>query len=247
MKSIKKYMTLILTLIILVTAFSSCTDDNTGSLNEISSGSVAESNDANTSTTNSQSGESENTSSEGSDHSHDSNVAFVLDVKAVPSESEAGVVNAVITLSHTHHELIAVQFHLAFSSSIVDGVYKTHEELKKIMTVVPTYNSTFGVPFPSFEQICLYNKASSIYECMFVDLLSYPDAEEGQEIDGIKSGEDFVITIPFKVNSDSKVGDKVTFELLEGTVSGTQAKAFSGVKGTGNSASYTLTEKDIVK
>ena len=216
----------------------SCSEDTSGSMNETStSGNQSSASNAG----NSESG------SQSNGHNHNENVDFVFDVTAVPSETEKGIINAVITLSHIHCDLSAVQFKLTFTSNTAEAIYKTNDEMKNSMTVVPTYKTTVGVDVPSFEQICTYNESKSLYECMFVDLLSYPMAEENQTIKPITKAGDLVITIPFKVKSDASVGSVIAFDFIEGSVSGTKTSTFTGAVGAGNGASYTLTEKDLAK
>ena len=180
-------------------------------------------------------------------HSHDSNSMFILDMVAVPSETEAGIINAVITVNHLHCSLMGVEFFLTYSSNTVEGVYTTNDEMAKTMTTVPMYDSNAGVKLPRFEQICTYKKASSVYECRYVDLLSYPGAVSGTKCEGLTAEGQLVITIPFKVNSDAKVGDIVKFDYIKNSIKGTELNNISSVSGSGYSVSYTLTENDIAK
>ncbi len=247
MKNSKSIISVLFCLIISL-CFVSCTGETSGTMSENTTSSVSTETSAdNSSNTTSETVSEVTSEEEASDsHNHDANTSFVLNLEAVPSETEPGIINAVITLSHVHTEIVGVQFKLTYTSNTVEGVYTTNEDMVKTMTVVPTYETTFGVPAPRYEQICRYNKASSLYECMYVDMLSYPSSVAGQKFSGLKNDGELVITIPFKVNSDASVGNVVAFDFVKGSISGTSA-AFEGVGGDGNSASYTLTEKDIVK
>ena len=234
--------------LILCTGLASCKEETSGSMenansstSEVVSGVVSE--NASNENSVSDSASKEETSDS---HNHDSNVDFVLDLKAVPSETEKGVINAVITLSHVHTELIAVQFQLTFSSNTVQGIYTTNDDMVKTMTVVPMYKTTAGIEAPRYEQICNFDKSKSMYSCMYVDLLQYPLAEEGQKFSGMKNEGELVITIPFKVNDDASVGNVVAFNFMEGSITGT-SNAFTGTKGSGNNATYTLTVNDLAK
>ncbi len=180
-------------------------------------------------------------------HSHDSNSMFILDMVAVPSEKNPGIINAVITVNHLHCSLMGVEFFLTYSSNTVEGVYTSNDEMAKTMTTVPMYDSTAGVKLPRFEQICTYKKASSIYECRYVDLLAYPGAVSGTKCEGLTEEGQLVITIPFKVNPNAKAGDIVKFDYIQNSIKGTELETISSVSGSGYSVSYTLTEKDITK
>ncbi len=234
--------------LLLCLSLASCKEESSGSMentnssaSEVVSGVVSENASNDNSVSDSVSKEETSDS-----NNHDSNVDFVLDLKAVPSETEKGVINAVITLSHVHTELLAVQFQLTFSSNTVHEIYTTNDEMVKTMTVVPMYKTTAGIEAPRYEQICTFDKSKSLYSCMYVDLLQYPLVEEGQKFSGMKNEGELVITIPFKVNDDASVGNVVAFDFMEGSVTGTSS-AFSGTKGSGNSATYTLTENDLAK
>ncbi len=180
-------------------------------------------------------------STDSDDHSHD----FSLSVEAIPSETEPGIINAVITLDHIHTPLIGIEFQISYSSNTVEGVYTETEDMGKFMTVVPTYTTTLGVDAPRFEQICKYERASSLYKCIFVDLLSYPSAASGQTLPPVSNPGEIVITIPFKVNHDATAGKTVTFTLMEDTVKGTSAE-LKGIVGDGASVTYVLKDSDIV-
>ncbi len=237
MKKTKIILSLILSLIIFF-SFASCSDDTSGSMAEMSNGSNNSQNEIS----------SASSSSPDIDKPDiDKNADFVLLLSAVPSETEAGVINAVITLSNIKNELSAIQFSLEYSSNVVEGIYTTNDEMSKTMTVVPMYKTKFDVSVPRFEQICVYNKASSRYDCMYVDLLSYPQAADGQTFKGMINDGEMVITIPFKVKSDASVGNIVKFNFVSESVKGTKTETFSGAVGSGNNTSYTLTDKDIAK
>ncbi len=237
MKKIKTLIALALITSAILT-FSACSNSNNNTKGEIeteSSDTLTESSKTENSVVSSDNG-----------HSHDANSMFILDMVAVPSETEPGIINAVITVNHLHCGLMGVEFFLTYSSNTVEGVYTTNDEMAKSMTTVPTYDSTSGVKLPRFEQICTYKKASSIYECRYVDLLAYPGAVSGTKCEGLTKDGQLVITIPFKVNSDAKVGDIVKFDYINNSIKGTDLINISSVSGFGYSVTYTLTEKDIV-
>lgn len=235
MKKTKALISLMLTLLISL-CFTACDGS--------SSGSMAEESKAISEAVSSATSEEDSTVSQ---PEYNKKAGFILDLKAVPSETEAGIVNAVITLTNLKCDLSAIQFELTYSSNTVEAVYTTNDEMIKTMTVVPMYETTQGVSLSRFEQICVLNKSTSTYRCMYVDLLSYPGAKEGQTFTGMKNDGEMVITIPFKVNADASAGNNVVFELLDGTVKGTESVVLESVVGDGGSATYTLVEKDIVK
>ncbi len=236
--------------LIVCASLTACKEETSGSMEETNSSAaeavseVVSENVSEDSSTDDPASKEEETSNK---HDHESNVDFLLDLKAIPSETEKGVIDAVITLSHLHAELLAVQFQLTFSSNTVQGIYTTNDEMAKTMTVVPMYKTTMGEEAPRYEQICTYNKAQSLYSCMYVDLLQYPMAEDGQTYVGMKNEGELVITIPFKVNDDATAGSVVAFDFIQGSVTGTKDKTFTGAIGSGNSATYTLTENDLAK
>ncbi len=240
MKKTKKAL-LILISLVLCLSIASCSDENGGTMSETTSSTDSV---VSTDASNVSNSEESNASDE---HNHNKNADFVLHLEAIPSETEPGIINAVITLSHIKQETSAIQFDLSFTSNTVEGVYTTNDEMAKTMTVVPMYKTTAGTTASRYEQICVLNKASSYYRCMYVDLISYPSAEEGQTFTGMKDDGEMVITIPFKVNSDASVGSVVKFEFLKDSITGTKTEGLTSITGDGTSATYTLSEKDIVK
>lgn len=239
MKKTKTLIALLLSVMICLSLVS-CTKDSEGSMADTSKNS-----ESTQSASESASSTEENTSK--NDHDHDANADFVLHVTAEPSKTEAGVINAIITLSHVKEEISAIQFDLTYTSNTVEGIYTTNDEMAQTMTTVPMYEMTTGVSAPRFEQICVYKKDSSIYRCMYVDLLSYPSAKEGQTFTGMKNDGEMVITIPFKINSNASAGNVVKFDFVSGSVKGTKTENLVGAVGDGTSFVYTITDSDIAK
>lgn len=240
MKKTKTLITLLLSVMICLSLVS-CSNEESGSMADASqSSSTSEASQSEHSTPDS-------TDTSTNEHEHDANADFVLHVTAEPSKTEAGVINAIITLSHIKEEISAIQFDLTYTSNTVEGIYTTNDEMAKTMTTVPMYEMTTGVSAPRFEQICVYKKDSSIYRCMYVDLLSYPSAKEGQTFTGMKNDGEMVITIPFKINSNASAGNIVKFDFISGSVKGTKTENLVGAVGEGTSFVYTITENDLAK
>ena len=239
MKKTNTLITLLLSVMICLSLVS-CSNEESGSMADASKNS-----ESTQSASESASSTEENTSK--NEHEHDANADFVLHVTAEPSKTEAGVINAIITLSHIKEEISAIQFDLTYTSNTVEGIYTTNDEMAQTMTTVPMYEMTTGVSAPRFEQICVYKKDSSIYRCMYVDLLSYPSAKEGQTFTGMKNDGEMVITIPFKINSNASAGNIVKFDFISGSVKGTKTENLVGAVGEGTSFVYTITENDLAK
>jgi hypothetical protein len=241
MKKTKVLISAILSLVISLCLVSCSGDKTETSSQESQASETVSTNTESTASTD------ENTTSEESDYVIDENADFVLKLEAIPSETEPGIINAVFTLTNIKEELSAIQFEFTYSSNTVEAVYTNNDEMEKTMTVVPMYETTLGGPAPRFEQICFFDKSKSYYRCMYVDLLSYPAATDGQTFTGMTKDGEMVITIPFKVNADASVGNVVKFDFVKDSISGTKTQGLIDAKGDGASVSYTLAEKDIVK
>lgn len=164
---------------------------------------------------------------------------YALDVTASVNPNDSSIIDVVITAKNFKQELLAVEFLLNFDSTKVEGVLTQYEEMDAFMTTVPTYIFSYGsvvTILPSFEQICYYDAENSRYEMRFCDLLTYPMAQPGQNINCLSSDGELVITVPFKILDGVKPGTEIEFSVTQVKGTTNSKDGLNSVPGLGDSA-----------
>ena len=166
---------------------------------------------------------------------------FSLGMSAAVNADDSSIIDVTVTVKDIQEQLDAVEFLLKFDPSKVAGVItESGAEMDAFMTVKPTYTfqiSGMELPASRYEQACVYDAANGLYECRFIDLLSYPNAKPGETYNGLINDGDLVITIQFKTLSSVKAGDVLSFSATD--VLGTTREDMNSVPGADGSAQCT--------
>ena len=166
---------------------------------------------------------------------------FTLSTSAAVNADDNSLIDVTVTVKDIKEQLDAVEFLLKFDATKVAGVItESGADMDNFMTVKPTYTfqiSGMELPASRYEQACVYDAANGLYECRFIDLLSYSNAKPGETYNGLINDGDLVITIQFKTLDTVKAGDNLSFSVTD--VMGTTRDEMLSVPGTGGSAQCT--------
>ncbi len=170
---------------------------------------------------------------------------YNLEISVPETAVEGDIIDVVITNKNFIKELDAISFTLDYDETKVEALITTPgNKMDVFMTKTPMYTIVFNGAeglATRYEQVCSHNSENGYYVCRFIDLISYPNAKEGETYKGLINDGDIVITIQFKVKDTVSAGDKIAFSVSN--VSGTVRTDLVSVSGTGSEAFVIAEEK----